>query len=77
MYPRGRSQSSINEDVSDGVLRPYLSRLTLVLLNGMVYSQEELIMLDKEKNQQQDINPELLNVTTDSMQNDDAPRWTL
>ena len=51
-----------NEDIPEGVLKPYLSRLTLVLLNGMVYSEDELIALDEEeeKNREQDINPALL-----------------
>uniref|UniRef100_A0A6U4NCF6 Importin N-terminal domain-containing protein n=1 Tax=Hemiselmis andersenii TaxID=464988 RepID=A0A6U4NCF6_HEMAN len=37
-----------NEEVASDVLKPYLSRLTLVLLNGMVYSEDELINLADE-----------------------------
>lgn len=55
-----------NEDVPNDVLEPYLSRLTLVLLNGMVYSEDELIALEEEedKNSTQDINPALLHHQT-------------
>jgi len=55
-----------NQDIPPGVLKPYLSRLTLVLLNGMVYSEDELIALEEEeeKNRQQDVNPALLHAST-------------
>eukprot|EP00286_Rhodomonas_abbreviata_P022521 CAMPEP_0181303378 /NCGR_PEP_ID=MMETSP1101-20121128/8524_1 /TAXON_ID=46948 /ORGANISM="Rhodomonas abbreviata, Strain Caron Lab Isolate" /LENGTH=900 /DNA_ID=CAMNT_0023408943 /DNA_START=172 /DNA_END=2874 /DNA_ORIENTATION=- len=53
-----------NEEVPPGVLKPYLSRLTLVLLNGMVYSEDELIALSDEADnvpdRPEDLDPSLL-----------------
>ncbi|EKX46711.1 hypothetical protein GUITHDRAFT_138077 [Guillardia theta CCMP2712] len=50
-----------NDEVPAGVLKPYLTRLTLVLLNGMVYSEEELSVLsddlDSVPDKTEEINP--------------------
>jgi hypothetical protein len=56
-----------NEDVPDGVLKPYLTRLTLVLLNGMVYSEDELSTLAEElENKEAEINPAMLHAHSKS-----------
>mmetsp|Transcript_67270 Transcript_67270/g.154555 ORF Transcript_67270/g.154555 Transcript_67270/m.154555 type:complete len:888 (+) Transcript_67270:81-2744(+) len=50
-----------SDEVPDGVLKPYLTRLTLVLLNGMVYSDDELAALSDElENKESEINPSML-----------------
>ena len=78
-----------NDDIPPGVLKPYLSRLTLVLLNGMVYSEDELNALqeEEEKCALQDTNPALLRGKTkgtveeeDDEEDDedgDSQQWTL
>jgi transportin-1 len=53
-----------NDDIPPGVLKPYLSRLTLVLLNGMVYSEDELNALQEEDDKEDD-------------EDDDSQQWTL
>eukprot|EP00283_Hemiselmis_rufescens_P009990 CAMPEP_0173429772 /NCGR_PEP_ID=MMETSP1357-20121228/8387_1 /TAXON_ID=77926 /ORGANISM="Hemiselmis rufescens, Strain PCC563" /LENGTH=894 /DNA_ID=CAMNT_0014394007 /DNA_START=35 /DNA_END=2716 /DNA_ORIENTATION=+ len=58
-----------NEEVPSDVLKPYLSRLTLVLLNGMVYSEDELINLADEvesnaPDKSSEINPAAFHVTS-------------
>ena len=55
-----------SEEIPDDVLKPYLSRLTLVLLNGMVYSEDELIALEEEeqKNSAAVVNPAMLHHQT-------------
>mmetsp|Transcript_62355 Transcript_62355/g.146500 ORF Transcript_62355/g.146500 Transcript_62355/m.146500 type:complete len:899 (+) Transcript_62355:187-2883(+) len=84
------SSLCLNDEVPAGVLKPYLSRLTLVLLNGMVYSEEELMALEDElesvPDRPEDLDPTMLHhqskhaVDEDEDEDDEggsAEEWTL